>query len=234
MPHKISFNDAVRLIHSYIYLSPFEPIKNNLPIGGHITLNSIEGRPYYTNDPDDLLVHGTRCWYICGDSPDEKEQHRLLDSECFSVAFESVKVRDTYNPHRGIKSPFLYTCKRESMIYPKPDISVNRFLIEFDDSIATQQELRETDVDVMAINFARKFTCNATSVAYFVNDDNDRCVDEFLANPGIKSFRFFYGYDQHLEKDNIRLILIGVDENSRNIIGENSVILERSWPPRIP
>lgn len=233
MSHKISFIEAVRLLHSYIYLSPFEPIKNNLPIGGHILLSSVEGRPANGVDSEDLLVRGTRCWYICGNNSEaSRENYSLQDSMCFSVAFESVKIRDTYNPERGSKSPILYSCTRESMIDPDPDISVNQFLMTYNGSQPSQQEFTDVEVDVMTRNFAIKFPCNPTSVAFFLNDNNDFAIDEFLNNEGIRSVRFFYGYDPRLDHDNIRLILIGVDENSNNIVGANAVILEKSWPPR--
>lgn len=233
MSHKITLNEAVKLLHAYIYLSPFEPIKNNLPIGGHIYLNNLNGKPERASEPEDLLVRGTRCWYICANSAEGRgEDVSLADSMCFSVAFESTKIQDTNNPERGAKSSKLYSCKKESMIDADPSISVNQFLLNFTGSQPSQQEFTSSEVDVMTRNFARKFPCNPTSVAFFINDDGDFAINDFLRNEGLSSARFFYGYDPRLERDNIRLILIGVDENSHNIIGENSVILERSWPPK--
>jgi len=233
MPHKISFPEAISLLHSYIYLSPFEPIKNMLPIGGHIELSSLQGSPIPPDNSVDLMVRGTRSWYISDDSTEmSNENFSLKNALYFSVAFESVRIRDTYSPERGIKSPTLYSCERESMIYPNPEISVNQFLIDYDESQPSHLEFTDEDVEVMAGNFALKFPCNPTSVAFFINDNNDLAINDFLSNEGITSVRFFYGYNPRLDKDNIRLILIGVDQNSNNIIGENSVILEKSWPPK--
>lgn len=232
MPHKITLSDAVRLIHSYIYLSPFEPIKNNLPIGGHVWTKNIEGKPMIEKDWE-YSVKGTRSWYI-SDNTEQLggERDYLKNSKYFSVAFETAYIRDTYNPEKGIKSPILYTCKKESMIFMDPDKSVDQFLIEYTGSAPSEQELSAEMVEVMSKNFAINFPCNPTSVAFFINDDNEFDIDDFLKNEGIKSVRFFYGYDPLLDRDNIRLILMGVDEYSHNILGKNAVILEKSWPPR--
>lgn len=228
MPHKISLDDAERLIHGFLYLSPFEPVKNNLPIGGHLFIRNIEGRPTTGLDAD-YAVRGTRSWYMC---PGNGNLFAMENPDFITVAFETAYIRDTYHPEREPKSNELYTCKQESLIFMEPAKSVSQFLREFSGSLPTELIVTGNDADVFAANFAKNYSCNNTSVAFFINDDDEYAVNEFIQNSGIKSVRFFYGYDLKMEKDNIRLILIAVNDDMKNIIDENAVILDKSWPPR--
>jgi hypothetical protein len=51
----------------------------------------------------------------------------------------------------------------------------------------------------------------------------------------VRAVRIYWGYDNSIEEANnrLRMILIGVDDEGANILDENAIILERSWPPDV-
>ncbi|WP_020531940.1 hypothetical protein [Flexithrix dorotheae] len=79
---------------------------------------------------------------------------------------------------------------------------------------------------------------NDTPFGVFENEKyND--VDDFLEQPNLEYIRYYFGYDKTKDQNKIRVILVGVDANKKNMVPRNDTeakstgpyILQKSWPP---
>lgn len=61
--------------------------------------------------------------------------------------------------------------------------------------------------------------------------DNTKDFEKFFAQPGMTHVRYFFGFDNSDAVNKIRVALVGVDATGRNLVGTNSVILQKSIPP---
>lgn len=70
----------------------------------------------------------------------------------------------------------------------------------------------------------------------FFKDDNPNEFQSFLSqtddqqNP-IQYVRYYFGWDYKATGYFLRILMFGVDSNFSNLVGHNSIILERSHPP---
>lgn len=79
---------------------------------------------------------------------------------------------------------------------------------------------------------------NRYPYGFFENEINSD-IRDFLAQDGLEKVRYYFGIDsenQAYNKTNaIRIILVGVDKEGKNLIGteknRSPIILQKSWPP---
>lgn len=93
--------------------------------------------------------------------------------------------------------------------------------------------LREYKPELKKARFGNKYP-----YGFFENEINND-VRDFLAQDGLEKVRYYFGIDsenQAYNKTNaIRIILVGVDKEGKNLIGteknRSPIILQKSWPP---
>ncbi len=138
----------------------------------------------------------------------------------------------------------------ESFTYKSSDpstVGVNQFITTQTGGIGMEEDTKKgRDVKIYAQEFLSQYTVNSRPVnsslcGAFARDEILSLLDQVdptNANEKIcVGIRFFFGYDEERTNDKIRLILIGVDKNGKNITqykdGSEPPMMERNWPPDI-
>lgn len=232
--YKISLKDTVWLIYAFLKQKPLQEIARNEAIGGTIGKDFFDG-----NKIVDYI--GTMGWF-CRNQENENFPK-------FFLAFET----GNYNPLNVPRVP-----QSDNLNFPN-----HTFVFE------SQYEVTEAGIYSMLENLQFKWKNDGQitkkEVKSFVKSkprdirgkkyNNYRCnffensatvlndIDEFLKNEEIEAIRYFYGYDDrdlnHYNSNRIRVILMGVDKDGKNILPVDTVketysLLQNSWPPPPP
>lgn len=92
-------------------------------------------------------------------------------------------------------------------------------------------------------NYKNFFKKNPKAVNYGFGFIQDYCLDSLYFQPALRSSRpnlqvmgfcAFLGFDNTKPKEQVRIVLIPVDENGYIMLSDGVVCLEKSWPPIDP
>lgn len=131
----------------------------------------------------------------------------------------------------------LYGLTQCPVNYPPADFSSKADLLSFIVGYSASCEAEAASAGENAINenanrFIDNFGRRSDSrnpaidpVAFFHSKE----VNQVLRQDGCVGLRFFWGYS--LSDQKLKVIVIGIDRNGVIIAGDNSKVLERSWPP---
>jgi hypothetical protein len=233
-PHyKISYNDAVKLIEGFINQPNLLEIGKNQAIGGTVGKEAIK-------KSNAINYKGCMAWYC-------SHTQNLSDFPKFFLAFEDGQ----YNPENVPDNP-----SSDSLFYPLDTIKydfekVSKNNVELmlnsektpwksDGKIdkKTVEDLIKNIPSDMNGNLYNRYKCSFFENQRVLNMD----IEKFLSNPELDAVRYYFGYDEgddYKKSNRIRIILIGVDKEGKNILPENKeeetyFILQNSWPPPPP
>ncbi|MBN7813106.1 hypothetical protein J0A68_19280 [Algoriphagus sp. H41] len=230
--YRISLEEAAKLILAFLNERNLIDLARNEAIGGTVSEAAIRGVG--------LEYFGCMGWY-CRDNSGRFPK--------LFMAFEdgSYKVGDVASEPRATTlfypaSTFTYSGRIDY------DSVVDMLLSQqMPLSIPPDKEIDKDDVSFLLHNFPtdenevpyNKFRCSFFENRGFVNRD----VMDFLGYTGLKAVRYYFGYDEsdsHKESNRIRIVLVGVDDEGKNIITAEAPttntprILQNSWPPPPP
>ncbi len=130
-----------------------------------------------------------------------------------------------------LQNPPLYSSPMQSVVIPRGNRQ--------DDGDSVVGLLSTFMTDGPANAQGQKY--NEYPFGIFENKTTGNEVDQFFDQPGIKYFRYYFGFDPNATVNKIRIILIAAKEDGTNIIPDRSqnnvqdeeIILQTSWPPKI-
>jgi hypothetical protein len=242
--HKIDYAEARVLLFNYLNNPELNPVDRGLSFGATMSTKSLlEPKTFLAS------VAGVRVWFsylpTSASIPD------------FFLAFENVSIELSEIGNittmsetlaaPGNSSKFLFTDPDKSLF------SIDRYISNKDNFSLSNDRLIEKfynpitgslgEIDYLtAFNtsfprgpLGRSF--NPIGAGFFDNAQND--IDDFvlqLDSKGnkIQSFRYFFGIDTSEKYINypIRVMLFGVDHDGSTLVGKESIILERGYPPK--
>lgn len=183
-----------------------------------------------------------------------KSGDTLEDSEHF-LAFE-VNDNLILDPNYPQQYPDADILARPFEIIKKPSVSINELLKASSDkfdptsgekiikkgfSYGEEGTVHRMSSDFITDGPRRIFTpYNQKPFGLFENRIYSREVEEFIDQEGLEYVRYFFGFNRETEINTIRVILIGVDKNGKNMLpsvkdkveGGDIIMLQNSWPPK--
>ncbi|MCV9385987.1 hypothetical protein [Reichenbachiella ulvae] len=233
MEYAITFEDAVKYIEAFVNHRELETVAREMALGGTILRQGIYGGI-------ETLVKdtGNAGWYCLND-----------ENSDFPKLFLSFEENDQYEEDRRLESPV-----KENLHCP---VKASVFKYSGDGSTQDIFNLLSTHTDKrepisMNINqsevlsFKTNFLNNSVFKKYmqvpygfFENRNHPEVLELFVNNSNIVYIRYYFGFDENVD-NKIRIILIGVDKQGKNIVPEiksqvlldDDKILENSWPPK--
>ncbi len=236
---KVSFDKAAWLIYAFLKQPELGKMALEEAIGGTVTsdvFNPIRIGDYY----------GTMGW-MCRNNGNEKFPK-------FFLALEDGK----YNIGNVPGSPQSETlaCPNHTFKYEREVNEANVVEMLKQDTHGLDktkiENLKDDKIDWKSVvsfiykipsdpigNLYNWYPCSFFENRGKVNND----ITDFMGDDRIRAVRYYFGYDDsdksYFDSNRIRIILIGVDENGKNIIPEDrkvatSSLLESSWPPPPP
>ena len=230
--YRISLEEAANLILAFLSERDLIDLARNEAIGGTVSESAIRGLG--------LEYFGCMGWY-CRDNSGRFPK--------FFMAFEdgSYKVGDVASEPRSKTlfypaSTFTYSgsidyesvvdmlLSQPMQLSIPPDKEIEKEVVSI---LLDKLPADENDVPY------NKFRCSFFENRGVVNKD----VTDFLGYTGLKAVRYYFGYDasdSHKESNRIRVIMVGVDSEGKNIITAEAPttitprILQNSWPPPPP
>lgn len=235
MSHIISFSDAVTLVGGFIRELRAHAV--HVSLGGTISKEAIDGgeslikanRPYT----------GNMGWFCLN-----------RENNNYPKLFMAFEKNNDYQRGTMVNAP-----AKNTLICPDKNSTftfntagnTEEFLRSHSTSAQNMVDKRITKQEV--INFKENFRShelfsllNLRPYGFFENDGQmEGDVMKFLLQPNLKYIRYYFGYDkaERYKEGRIRVILVGVDENGKNLvpggspqfIARKNVILQKSWPP---
>ncbi|MBL0103734.1 MAG: hypothetical protein IPP51_08245 [Bacteroidetes bacterium] len=123
--------------------------------------------------------------------------------------------------------------------------SVQKFLEDHTTDINSVSDYAVSKADVIEYSgsFMLNFPRDENDEPYnhypfgFFEDGTDHDIENaFLGIPGIAYFRYYFGFDSRDRPNRLRLILVAVDKDGKNITrisptGDYAPMIQKSWPP---
>lgn len=182
----------------------------------------------YTSDPTDRTV-GLRLWFCY--NPNGNPKVFLAGERLHSFSFPTVKDEPQNSKLFTVDASFKYGGKSTS------GSDVMTYLEQSTMPVPTDiVQISKAEVVEYSNNFKQLVSglpqqhyldYNYTFFIY----DNTKEFEDFFRQPGITHVRYFFGFDDSDKVNKIRVALVGVDASGRNLLGSNSVILQKSIPP---
>ncbi len=238
MLYQITIRQAVQLMANFINHPDLCPKRNSIPIGGTLTSDVLfQSRP----TPPEGVVRGKRGWFAYPNSASNE----------LTVVWESATVEDNRIDDQTTMGQNLYKSAGQDIIYFNggTDCDVEEFEIMtfLNNPLNFTRPASDVIIDAMEAQRLSSFFINRMLVssqgiplvmsnAMFFMEDDDDSLDIFrMKSDGtpMSHFRYFFGFSDSAEHgdQHLRVILIGADSNGRNLIGENALVLQKSWPP---
>ncbi len=237
--YRITFQEAVKLVSNFV--NELDPQKNRIPLGGTIEKNSLYGKTR-TLKFSRTLFKGNMAWMCWNEPP-------IGNYPKFFLAFEE---NDSYLDGAEVPFPDMTGLMMPSNVFGYNSENVTDLLSNhFIDVQTTSYRDTLLDRDSEVLDLVQNFKehgpkdqkgqlYNKYPYGFFKNSSND--IVDFLNQPDIVYVRYYFGFDDvtqhHKETNRIRIILIGVDKDGKNITptGTRSartdvVMLQKSWPP---
>jgi len=215
MSHIISFSESVDLINRFV--SAYDPISNNLPIGGVLSRSAfIQGLSQLPSSPD---TPGVRAW-LC------KKEVGMYNR--IFIATESVNVDDR-SPGGATMLSSQNACDDSAYIYLPGNQTVQNFLQNEQSPSPDDIALTSTQTTSYKGKFISQFSpLNPQAVAFMERKDCEDLADQNSTSVWIN---YFFGHDEEDTPNSIRLIYFAVNSgNALRLTGVNDLILERSNP----
>jgi len=224
MSHIIDYTEAQRLIYGF-WNSFVQPKQNNIPIGGKLLLSAMRTN-YTVNALEPGHEEGCRFWH-CMDA----ELNSLQNAKWF-VACEWIQT-SYYQPTSAAMGNILAAPDLNDLIsYPIGEVSVASFLENTLFAISTNQFRDKSELLAWVKSFVHNFQLNPEGVAFFANKSGTEEVQKFETQVAAAngSVVYFFGYDDRLTANNLRLILFCADSTGKLQLADSHIILERSRP----
>jgi len=232
MNHLISFEEAEKLVSNFVNHSILGPIALNQALGGTIGKYSFQNQ---INNPG--FQNGKMAWYCWNED-------RATLYHPFFLAFEQFN-NYTNNPYPEDPEHETLQAPQNIFTYPTGQ-SVSHLLKNQQDTLANpiNRSISKVEVQLHKKDFGIYFPKDGSNNAFnnqpfgFINSE-DRGNGEksdwetFIDQPGLKAIRYYFGFDDNLTVNKIRIIYIGVDVNGMNMISSDvnsALIIDRSEP----
>lgn len=239
MPNfRITPDEAIKLVKNFITDTTLSQVAKGKSLGGTINPLSIYGRPRITTITKSLevsflqpptLFNGVMAWtcwneYSIPGIPDFFLSFELNDSYLADARVPFPDMRELMRPSQV----FAHKGEAADILLPNHQTDPTKIV----DHVITRQEVMQ-----YCANYESKGPADATGpfnkypYGFFENESTNDVAD-FLAQPGIVFIRYYFGYDPSLTTSNrIRLLLVPVDKDGKNIFNDDVVMLQHSWPP---
>jgi hypothetical protein len=237
--YRITFDEAVKLVSNFV--KELNPKQNKIPLGGTIEKDSLYGKTK-TLKFSRTLFKGNMAW-MCWNEPS------IGNYPKFFLAFEE---NDSYLDGAEVPFPDMTELMMPSNIFGyNNEIITDLISDHFIDIHTTSYRDALIDRDSEVLDLVQNFKDNGPKdqnkqpynkypYGFFKNSTND--IVDFLRQPDIAFVRYYFGFDDttqyHKETNRIRIILIGVDKDGKNITPTGAratrtdvVMLQKSWPP---
>jgi hypothetical protein len=240
---RINTSQAISMVEAFVKQSDLSSTAIDKSFGGTINKISFFGRPKINNifkskfatliQPP-ILYNGNMAWFCWND-------FEISDYPPFFLSFEtndSYEINPTprYPDMRELMMPSnVFAYAGENLGYLLANHMIDKTL--YVDRVITRGEvmqLSQNFIDRGPSDGHGKF--NKYSFSFFENEKSND-VQNFLNQPGLEFIRYYFGFEPKYEESNrIRIILVAVDENGRNIFNDDpaTYILQHSWPPPPP
>jgi len=231
--HKFPFDSAALLVSDMLAIPALNKMAGSFAAGGTFPVELFRVSP----DSSGIIF-----WY--GFDPDKKEVF---------LALEQLKNYDVYHLPTGptgatlIRSASTFTSAvttpfdRASVKSHLQNETITNNEIEEIDNVTLRRHMNSFDslLSTMPDNKGEKYNEYLFS---FFHDSKDGTFEQFLSQAGKNGYvRYYFGYDEHDTPNRIRVILVAVDEQGKNITGTNAggrtnsgddgLTLQRSYPP---
>jgi hypothetical protein len=238
MLYQITIAQAVQLMANFINHPDLCPKRNSIPIGGTLTSDVLfQSRP----TPPSGIIRGRRGWFTYPNSA----------SNQLTVVWESAAVEQNRIDDRATMGQNLYKPADGDIIYFNggtdcnvEDFEIMTFLNNSMNFTRPVADVIINDLEAQRLNsfFKNRALVSSEGVsmvvsnAMFFTEDDDDSLDAFRMDSNgtpMTHFRYFFGFSEGAEYggQHLRVILIGVDQSGRNLIGNNALVLQKSWPP---
>ena len=242
--YRINLDDAVKLIQAFVTDPSLGKIARNDALGATINPGSIFGLQEsigFVKSNFVELYNGHMAWF-CSNDFGLNEYPKLF------LAYEQ---NDSYQKGDEVAFPDMrkLKCPSEVFIIPQNVPNLDQWLADhtIDPRRLPNQYVDKVIDRSMVMQFASNFKqsnlfggFNKFSFSFFENEKS-MDVNAFLKTPGLTYIRYYFGYDNAQKYDtsnHIRIILIAVDINGKNIVtnkrDSDVVMLQHSWPPPPP
>jgi len=239
--YKTNLKDAAWLIYAFLKKPKLYTIASHEAIGGTINKNIFYNGGSLIYNGGSLIYYGSMGWYC-----------RNVEGGNYPKFFLALEDGE-YNPDDVPKIP-----NSDILFYPKHTFTFNKkefsetdvfdmlrndqFALEGDSEIPKNQVIKflgNKPLDPSRKKF-NQYNCSFFENRNVLNPD----VSDFLNIPNMVAIRYYFGFDDsdisHIQSNRIRIILIGVDKDGKNIAPENNLtvesnfLLQNSWPPPPP
>lgn len=242
--HIIPYSKARSLISAYLSDTTINAIKNGTSLGGSVDRKALESKPPY------IAIPGIRFW-ICYDLETTPPQ-LFASAEKTAIEYSDIGNFDTMKsilnaPSGGgifhYKSADISNAAIDEFLSNKQNflLASDRILPKNFDPKTDQPGVTDY-VNTFLAHFPKQkdgASYNPIGVSFY--DDLDFDIETFLqqknsAGEQITHVRYVFGIEQSDVKLDypLRMVLFGVDSDGSTLIGENAIILEKGWPPRLP
>ena len=228
--YKISLDDAADLILAFIKEPGLSNLAHAEAIGGTVSKEAVRGL--------DLIYKGYMSWYCR--NPEGGNFPKLF------MAFEDGEYEIANVPENPRLINLAYS--GSTFVYEnQPTIqSVKQMLLTDSRPLKEDKKISNQEVSRLINNMPKdgaginynEYPCSFFENRGVLNNDMDDLLTEKVV-----AVRYYFGYDndpKYKDSNRIRIIMIGVDENGKNILtGESpaiatSEIVQNSWPPPPP
>jgi hypothetical protein len=224
MAHTITLNQAATLISAFLNNKVLGPIGLNTAIGGVIDL-----------DIPEEGINGWTFWYAWNQDDGNFPE--------FFISYEPNVYTDSSPDDMEPASDYLLKPYDDYIFnYPsslgKTVQDVTDFLEdqkkEWETTKEEDEDIDKADVEEFAARFLTDFPVKDSinpfcSYAFtFMKGDE---IDEFVDQGSY--VRYFFGYDDNVTPNQIRLILVSVDSDGSNQVGSGFYMMESGWPPNV-
>lgn len=232
MSYLITFTEAENLISNFVNHATLGPIAQKNSLGGTIDKNSFQ-----TQVSNPGFETGKMAWY-CWNEDGSAPYHS------FFLSFEQFN-NFTSSPYPGEPEHASLQAPKKIFKYSAGQ-SINDLLKNHQEVLANpiNQGISKGDVQLHIKDFNLDFPKDSSGNAFnqepfgFINSDDPGGGEKsdwelFLSQPGLVAIRYYFGLDESLSVNKIRIICIGVDTNGENMIPvdvNNALIIDKTRP----
>ncbi len=229
---KVPFDDAVKYIDAFV--NGFPQVAFNEALGGTLVKDRIDG-----TKENFKQYRGNMAWY-CYNADATPPNPKLF------ISFEET---NEYEEPKEVREPDLeiLRCPSYESIFKYQGGDIAAMLKSHQPQIGDpeDQSISKNSVIQLKNNFLKHPKLgdkNKRPYGFFENKEI-KDIEKLIDFPGVEYIRYYFGYIPGKDTNEIRVILIGVDENRKNLLppeekktveeldDNDPLILQTSWPP---
>lgn len=237
-PHRISFDEAVKLIHDFLQQPTLRGLATRTSIGGIIHKESLHQQKSLAE------FYGKMFWF-CENPKTESKFPKIF------LAFEDGAYDTSNVPSEPLNERLTYS--KNIIQYNEgsfDEAAVREFLTKgFGRPTYHDEEISKADCASMLSHVANdetgkpynRYFCSFFEYSGFLSDDYSRLI----SHPEVAYVAYLFGFDdsskEYIESNRVRLILAGLDsagvpiaQQTRGLNDDSGTMLQHTWPPPPP